>query len=350
MASTFEVEIHALLKGSVDVESVAQELAHRWELNLLSNDERRDFAHFLFATKQFQTLFDLCKKSLANSAILPWAPLTAAISKTGIHLAPSDIEKLIDGASAEDQVIELIKVRELEQAGAQFSEIRKTLREQSTAMLEARKRELKDKLQFLRANLLAGEEERVLEELQALFPRAAEVQREREAFDIRRARDVISRSRESRFQDPRQDDMPPRLTQEEDVIRKLVVTRAQELLKEDRTLALDLAMNLHFMEFNEDAAKLISPELGKPQVDWFYLELLIESRQFLVALEAASIFEIRYSADPDSSFAATYARARALRGLGQDGDAIELLRELVNVRPFYKSAHSLLTEWSGGKE
>ena len=59
----------------------------------------------------------------------------------------------------------------------------------------------------------------------------------------------------------------------------------------------------------------------------------------------------RYDAHPkDKVVAITYARARALKGLGQDDLATDLLRSLVRVRPSYKSAQSLLMDWSGGDE
>jgi len=87
-----------------------------------------------------------------------------------------------------------------------------------------------------------------------------------------------------------------------------------------------------------------------PSADWLRIELMILARKYVDALNEAATLEARYASDPEAAFAITYARARALKGLGQDELATDLLRSLVRVRPSYKSAQSLLMDWSGGDE
>ena len=115
-------------------------------------------------------------------------------------------------------------------------------------------------------------------------------------------------------------------------------------------MAYDLAMNLHFMDFNLEALEILRVAPPSPAVDWLTLELMIQSRRFVDALSQAAHLEAAYAEDPDAAFAVTYARARALKGLGQVELAIDLLRSLIRVRPAYKSAQSLLMDWSGGDE
>jgi hypothetical protein len=58
--------------------------------------------------------------------------------------------------------------------------------------------------------------------------------------------------------------------------------------------------------------------------------------------------EIKYISDPETTFAVSYLRAQALQGLGQHGSALEIMQSIVRVRPNYRSAHSLILEWTEG--
>jgi tetratricopeptide (TPR) repeat protein len=114
-------------------------------------------------------------------------------------------------------------------------------------------------------------------------------------------------------------------------------------------LAYDLAMGLQMMDFHSEALQILALASPSPAVDWLRLELEVRARRFVTALEEAHRLETLYASDPDAAFAATYARARALYGLGEKQTAIDLLRGLVKIRPHYRSAHSLLLDWAGGE-
>ena len=112
--------------------------------------------------------------------------------------------------------------------------------------------------------------------------------------------------------------------------------------------AYNLAIGLYFIELYHEALQVIRRAPESSAKDWFYLELLLRCGRYLECLDEVNQIELKYSADPESTFAATYIRAQALWGLGQTGSAIELLRSIVDIRPSYRSAHSLLNEWAGG--
>jgi thioredoxin-like negative regulator of GroEL len=101
------------------------------------------------------------------------------------------------------------------------------------------------------------------------------------------------------------------------------------------------------MELFEQARKLLEMAPSTLAVDWLYLDVLLKCRRYAEGLDALLTLERRYANDPETTFAATYARAQALAGLGQVGAAAALLKSLVSIRPGYRSAHSLLLQWGG---
>jgi hypothetical protein len=104
------------------------------------------------------------------------------------------------------------------------------------------------------------------------------------------------------------------------------------------------------MDFHTEAIAVLEKAPEGAAADWLRLDLLIAARLFVDALTEAQTLESRYASDPEATFATAYARARALKGLGQTELAIDLMRGLVRVRPGYKSAQSFLMDWSGGDE
>src|SRR5207253_6137253 len=127
--------------------------------------------------------------------------------------------------------------------------------------------------------------------------------------------------------------------------KDLLVSQSEDLARKNPQLAYDLSVMFMFMESYSEALKMLAFAMPSSESQWLRLELLLKAREFVLALDEADRMEMTYSTDPESTFAATYARARALRGLGQTAQAVELIRSIVSVRPNYKSARSLLMDW-----
>jgi thioredoxin-like negative regulator of GroEL len=207
----------------------------------------------------------------------------------------------------------------------------------------------------MRANRMFEQELSVLDEFQAEIPGEPEIKQAKEAYNLRWARDIVANSAaNSGTSDNPTDDLQRKLQSKADWLsedqldnKDLVVKRAIEIAQGDPQLAYDLAIALHMMDFNSEAIEVLDCAVESPATDWLRLELMIRARQFVTALEEANNLELRYAGVPDSSFSVTYARARALYGLGQTETAIDLLKSIVRIRPHYKSAQSLLTEWNG---
>ncbi len=353
MPTPLEAEINTLLfEHHGDAVVVADELVMRMSRNILNESEVIDCFQFLLTAGLTAVFFHQINRLIDRQGRLPWAQLAEALGKASqdkmVKLDKFDIQALFDAAESQEATAELVRSFALDSFDPGFQIRRKALEKVQQSKVDERKQALKDKLAYMQANRMFEQEAQVLDEMQAMFPNENEVKAEREAHKLRWAREIIANS--SASTDPtldlnwRVDQLSP----EQLAAKKLLVSRAQELADKDPKLAYDLAISLHMMDFSAEALEILQSAEITPAAEWLRLELMIRSRQFVTALEAASRLEIDYANIPNTAFAVTYARARALHGLGQTQAAIDLLRSLVNIRPHYRSAQSLLLEWAGG--
>jgi hypothetical protein len=352
LPTPFETEIGALLRDLKDPVSVAEDLIRRWNMGVLNVNEQRDCAQFFNAAGLHQNLFQQIRLQTADNAIIPWAQYADAVGLSRIKPSGAELDAIFEGAKEQSCLSELVLSHQLDIWSRKFAETRAKIVRLREEELEAKRLKLKDELEFMRSNRLVEEEGRVLNEVEALFPADVEVKQERESYEMRWAREVLAKAT-LEFESPQADDLArraDRLTPEQDAAKKLIVSRALSAATESPHLAYELALALHFMDFHTDAINVLAKASSAPSVDWLRLDLLIAARLFVDALDESQRLESAYASDPESTFASAYARARALKGLGQNELAIELMRGIVRVRPGYKSAQSFLMDWSGGDE
>lgn len=352
MPSPFESELRNLLTDLRDPRAVAEDLVRRWNMKLLGPEEQKDVAQFFLASGLYGVFFEQMRLVCESAEQIPWAQFAEAVGRAKLKPTPKELDAIFEGASHQNGLSDLVRSYQLDIWSRKFSENRSKIEELRARDLEAKKADLKEKLQFMRSNRLVDQEEELLREAEAMFPADLEMKSERESFEMRWARDVIARAGIA-TESPDPEDLErraERLSPEQIATRDLIVERAKEVAAENSNLAYDLALALHFMEFHTDAIEILNHAPGTPSIDWLRLDLMIFARLFVDALSEATRLEELYAGEPESAFAATYARAHALKGLGQEAMAVDLLRGLVRVRPSYKSAQSFLMDWSGGDE
>jgi hypothetical protein len=348
-----EAEINALLfEHQGDAVIVADALVMRMSRNILNENEVIDCFQFLLVSGLTAVFFHQINRLIDRQGRLPWAQLTEALGKASrdklVKLNKLDIQALFEAAESQQATADLVRSHLLDKLDPGFEIRRRAFEKVHLGKIDEQKQALKDKLAYMQANRMFEQEAQVLDEMQAMFPNENEINAEREAHKLRWAREIIANSSASTDKtldlNWRVDQLPP----EQLKAKMLLMARARELAENDPRLAYDLAISLHMMDFSSEALDILQNAEITPAAEWLRLELMIRSRQFLTALEAAGRLEIDYANDPNTAFAVTYARARALHGLGQVQEAIELLQSLVNIRPHYRSAQSLLLEWAGG--
>ena len=351
MPTALEVEINTILRENRGTaQSTAEELLRRWQLELLDEDQQTDCAQFLVACGYFKELLEQVQRLIQQGHKIPWAQFAEALGRAGGKPEDHDIAALFEGAEKEGGVEVLVRSHQLDIFSREFGDRRDKARDRVRQALADQKKVLKDKLIFMRNNRLFEQEKAVLEEIRAQFPADEEFENDRQSFELRWAREIVSHSQSSMGSHSRAGLQwkTDQLSDEQLTVRDLIVEHAKELARSNPRLAYDLAVSLHLMDFNREALSVLELTQQSPAADWLRLELMVRGRQFVSALEEATRLELLYVGHADTMFAVIYARARSLHGLGQVAMALELLRSLVRIRPGYKNAQSLLLDWGGG--
>ncbi len=226
-----------------------------------------------------------------------------------------------------------------------FTELRLKKERQLVELARERKEKLIEKLGYLRANRMIDEEERLLNELIFLYPDDPIFHIEKVSSRETWARAIIAR-RAYNVLNKDTTEVGPQLSPQELRLSQTIVAAMKDHLTRTPTLAYDFAIGLYFLDLFDQARDVLSHASPAHNVDWFQIELLLESRRYVECLDSVANLESRYAEDPETAFGATYYRALALRGLGQRGTATELLKSIVSIRPTYRSAHALLMKWT----
>lgn len=350
MPTALEIEINTLLSEKSDVKRVGTELVRRWRHHLFNDAEADDCARFLVISGQLELFFMEIRRLIEEGAKLPWAQLGEALGKSGMKPDSFEIDSLLEAAASQEATAELLRSRQLDLFSREFAKQRETLNRAKQEEMLLRKQQLREKIDFMRAQRMFDQELQLLEELQSLFPSESGIEKDKEELRLRWAREIVSGARASA--DTLASDLESKaheLTPAEQVMKSLIVERAIELAKASPSFTCDLAIGMHMMDLHMEALKILEHAPTDRRADWLKLELLIRARQFVTAMEETVRLEEKYADDPETTFATTYARAQALHGLGERAAAIELLEGLTRIRPHYRSAQSLLLDWTGGE-
>ena len=169
MPTPFEAEINSLFRDLGDASLVADDLLRRWSLNILSESEQEECALFLMNAGIYSRFFVTVRQALDSSAKLPWAVLIEALGDMRAVITEEQGNAIIAGARAQDAELELARSAKLAKTFPQYKHLRARLLSHRALTLEHRRKDLKDKIQFMRQGRLFEEEAKALRELQAKF-------------------------------------------------------------------------------------------------------------------------------------------------------------------------------------
>jgi hypothetical protein len=284
---------------------------------------------------------------------LPWSAFSEVLARMDLELQPIELDAFFEGVKSQSDAFEADLMFELvESFGMDVLDPRPSeFRTQKILHLrrehEQKRTDLQRQLEYARANRLMSQEKRLLDEIQAFDPSDVELSREKSLFAYREAQEIVENAL---AHSPPKAEMERKFLQLSPDLKKAakpVIKRVRELAKQANEPQLyDLALMLIFMELHDEGVLLLEGRRLSARIDWLLLETLILGRQFAAALGEVENLEVKYAGDSEAPFALTYARARALWGLGDTVTAIELIKSLTRVRPTYRSANTLLQQWS----
>ncbi|MCB0407754.1 MAG: hypothetical protein KDD34_06070 [Bdellovibrionales bacterium] len=345
MANRIERKIQRLLLVNKPQKDIFDELVAHLFQKKISEDERNSIFNFALNAGLYQELLATFVEAFHEKIPIPWGLYIRLLKLTGVTPNKEVIESVIKGAKRQNRVDTLALATDWESLDSRFKELRITVENDRHQKYKNKKQMLLDKVEFYRSQRMVDEEKRALKILLRMFPDDKDLVREYQKFEQEWAKEVISRSASETHESKLTERIF--LNAEEQKVCGSILQQMQEICSQNNNSAYNFAIGLKFMGSPEAALKILEFADDTWEVEWLKIDLLIDSGRFVDCLSQVHDIELRYANDPETTFAATYARAKALNGLGQTGPAIDLLQSIVSVRPNYRSAFTLMTQWAG---
>lgn len=344
-ASTIEIEIQALLSHFGQSDLAADALLKKYSNEKLNLAAFEALATFLLHCGFYATLTDFVVQKLSSSQqVIPWGHFAEALFLSSAAVDADIKTAVVEGAEEQLLLSHLSRTHNLDHFEEELVRQRQLRRQSFIEKQDLVKKDLLNQLEVMRSQGLFQDEERVLEKLSKLFPDDPEIIQNAKTLKEKLALDFITKKPPQPrhkplifFHEPKDPKSVEILTN----IEKAMDT----VLKNNPQLASDFAV-AQLQWDNEDAAfRLTQKSDSTRELDWLKAEILLQARLFVQLLDHLTWLETAYADDPETVFSIQYLRAQALWGLNQKDTAIEILEGLIQTRPEYRAAHSLLDEW-----
>jgi flagellar biosynthesis/type III secretory pathway chaperone len=341
------------MRLDADVHRVAEAILEDESTYVTNDADRSAFATFLYEAGLRRRLVEYIENLNLNEMALPWPALALLLKDSQFDMSGDLEETVWRAAEQSDGTTALLRTSALTGRLQQFERRRSAWFTRELLEVAERKGRLRDQLNYLRSNRMHEQEARILDEIQAIFPEDPEFASERKELEVRMARETLQELL------PEKTDLIAELEAKASAFSEDEKGALAAMRKRSREMALvhrntemvrDLAVGLHLLEDHSEAARLLEEMDEGRQFPWHRLEFLLRARQFARVLDECAQVELERADQPETILAVTYARCRALWGLGSRALAIELLQSLVRLRPSYRSAQSLLQEWTQGRD
>lgn len=353
MLSINEDFILYLLKEHRDNRRVADELLKMWYRSDVDINKLQSISSFLLNTDLKSSLLNAIAYRLSDNEKIFWGHLLEAIARVYLErmdeqLIPAASKEFFDpifaGAADQDALQELVACKKLDGFDSRFEKIRSSLQNDILEKRRKHKEKLLDSAKLFKNERLIKEEENAYKELIENYPNDLDIVKLYNEFHDRKARELFKGKSKKTLEllklEKKWNQAAKVLENEQsDVLNSMI-----QLAQKEPEQAYNLAVALHNMEQNELALQVLQKIDGNDK-HWLEIELLIESERYLDVLNLVQQMERADSVNIESLLAYMYTKARAYYGLGKHEEAVAILKSIVEKRPNYRSAHSLLQQW-----
>lgn len=343
--SGIEIEIQQLLRNIGEPALVADELLKKWHRGELSDSDVERVAHFLIAFGFHNAFADNLAIKIKEKSQLPWSAIARLLLSVGTKPNKEIIDQLFIGASEQDALDSFVRDSNLDKIDQRFGKIRSEMLGERKKAIDRLKQNYIDQATIFRNDRFYDKELDCIERLLRYFPNDFQIKELYADCQTRKALNKLQRKtdwileEESLFRKDQQ--LPIELQSTSEDIAKLLLTQVEQ----NPTLSYNIALALYQMGNIKAALEALEKAPNTLNLVWLKIDLLMEAHRYVEVLSLLNSIEKSQATDPDATFAVHYQRAKALWGLHQHNAAIEILENLVKVRPDYRSAHALLNQW-----
>lgn len=345
MAMATERKVQQQLKAQVPIENILNDWLEDFSYHTPKEEDCISFFHLAYNSGHWKLLMSALPRFFENRWAIHWGILLEITTQSQLFAEEEIVQSVLKGARKQNLVELLVLSHSWDTQVPEISSFRQSVFEKIEDKARNLKETLWEKLGFLRTQRMVEEEGKLLHKMQRMYPEDKVITSELEEFKDRWARHFLS-ARSERKSVRWSEHTVTALNEDEKTWIDTLVEDMKKHISKNPSAAYNFAMGLQFMGLHQEALSILLLHPDTPEKNWLRIELLLKARRFVEVLSLSQELEAKYADDPETTFATYYIRALSLKGLGQTSQAIELLRSLISIRPSYRSAQSLLSEWT----
>ena len=344
MAQVVEKEIQKMLSTGQTSSSIAQNMLGK--KNITKNtDNFLAVCRFMYQSGLYQLLIQTAISRLKKKEVVPWAFIIEILASQKMNIPKEKRAFFIEGIIAQDQISSILTSHSWDKTHPELVNMKMEVIEQINRDKNHTFIKLMEDLEFIQAQGILKKEEEILKKLKEIDPENPDINEKWLQFREKWGRNIIYQKKTHSLTKHRISSLPSE--KEKKQIEKIAKS-VKTILKKTPEKSYDMAVLFSFVGYPYLAIQILKDHMDNVSSEWLYLDLLLQSKLYLDCLSFLDIMEVKYSDDPETTFALIYLRAKAYYGLGKKKKAKDILSDLLKVRPNYRLTHYLLNQWKKG--
>ena len=296
------------------------------------------YCAFLFSAGLDQTLFKYLAERFEQDLPLPWAYLFRLIKKYKLNIDTSGMTKVFLHRQEDPALLSNSRCLD----SAELINLRSQYWEE--CWKQDPQLNIEKELQIVSSQKLLKKEKELIQSLIQMDSKNPLFQQQWQNYQCKQAKDVFDE-----YKNTHQDSLyalQNKTSKEEDKILQTLVKGLNRLAqKHSSKLINDMIVILSSTGHTRLAVEFLETHIDTDERKWIYLDLLLEDNQFLKCLNFVENAFLQINPQSETAFALNYAKAQAYYGLKEYDKAKTILKDLIALRPQYRSAKTLLSQW-----
>ena len=334
-----ERKIAAYLRRNLSPEEIFEKIK--------KTSDTKSLSRFLYNSGSYKILFRLSEDLLKNHKPIAWTFVLPLIVKSKVKINKSESKMLYyiwlkDYAKKEPSVF---TCRKWEDYSPEFSNLLNIYLENIKERMISEDDKLLETLDFLKAKDLMDEESEIIKILLTKHPENKKYQDLQKSLKERKAIKVIENQKINLYEDRLSNRTRSYFTPEDTEIKRRWSKITLDLSNTIPTQTKNLSLFLYFLGWPDESINVLEGNLKDYSDYWFYLDWLMETAQYTKSLDLTNQL-LEQIQDSEMIFSLIYIKSQSLYYLNKKEEAVEHLNSILQIRPDYKSAQSLLDQWT----
>ena len=306
-----------------------------------------EVARFLYHSQLYKTLLEYSLDKISQNEPVPWSFVIKVLTDHQILIPKKNIKILFQHWLSQIQHPSIWACSELEAKSSEFVELRQAYFKTHDQSKNTDEKELLKDLQFAQSQGFLKEEAKIIDKLILINPQNADYKEHKENLKEKWAKGILAKKRTKRSS---KNIISKPFTPEENKVKSSLCKKVNHLAKKQPQQTKNLALFLYFMHWPEQSFALLKNHANNKNDIYFLLDWLIETNQHVLSLDYIHQILQAQGKSPEILFLMNYKKAQVLYYLGKKPEAIECLSDIIKIRPNYRSAQSLLSQWTENQD